>query len=80
MFLCLTSLLAQFFAIFSCFSVVSQSFCPFGILAYKNVVVLGAEMHWIASTLCKVCIHSRHALLERDFFELLILCLVNEKV
>ena len=25
-------------------------------------------MHWIASTLCKVCIHSWHALVALDFF------------
>ena len=30
-------------------------------------------MHWITSTLCKVCIHSWHALVVLDFFIDLIL-------
>ena len=35
---------------------------------HKTAVVLGTEMHWIASTLCKVCIHLWHALMALDFF------------
>ena len=57
-------------AVFTCFSVVSQPFCPFALLIFqrKTVVVLVAEMDWIASTLCKVCIHSWHAPMALDFF------------
>ena len=54
--------------IFCCFSVVSHPFLPFGILRHKTAFVLGAEMKWIASTLCKVCIHSWHAFVALDFF------------
>ena len=32
------------------------------------MVVLGAEIHWIALTLCKDCIHLWHALVAVDFF------------
>ena len=47
---------------------------------YKTAVVSGAEIYWITSTLCKVCIHSWHALVALDFFvDLMMLCLFNEK-
>ena len=42
------------------------------------MVILGTKMHWIASTLCNVCIHSWHALVALDFFADLML--FNEKV
>ena len=32
------------------------------------MVVLGAEIHWVVSTLCKVCIQLWHALVAVDFF------------
>ena len=61
--------LARFFAVFSCFSVSSFSaILPFWYPKHKTAVVLGAEMHWIASTLCKVCIHSWHARMVLDIF------------
>ena len=50
----------DFFAVFSCFSVVFSQFYLL-VSSHKTAVVLGAEMKWIASTLCKVCIHSWHA-------------------
>ena len=34
----------------------------------ETAVLLDAERHWIASILCKVCIHSWHALEALDFF------------
>ena len=65
------------FAVFSCFSVVSQPFFPFGILWHKTVV-LGSEMKWIAR-LYERFAFIRGMLLWRSISSL-ILCLFNEKV
>ena len=43
------------------------------------MVVLSAEMQWIASTLCKVCIHSWHAFVALVFLVDLMF-LIDEKV
>ena len=66
-FLCLTCLFSTILCPFGCFSVVSLPFFPFGILA-EDCGSSGVEMYWIASTLCKVCIHSWHALMGLDLF------------
>ena len=67
-FLCLTSLFSTILSHFYLFFCGFSALFPFGTILVPKAVVLGAEMHWIASTLCKVCIHSWHALMALDFF------------
>ena len=54
-----------FLAVFCGFSVIF----PLGLVSqHKTAVDLGAEMHQIASSFCKVCIHQWHAFVALDFF------------